>query len=214
MSKNQNMIISCVFAFIFSFYSLSFCIEEKTEKVDIIKLLGSSKPLEKRDGLNQIVEQRKKIIDLLLSILNSPLIENEEFYNSNTLRNISIYVLGTIKAEQAVPQLIKWIEPREGQSTVIDELRMLSPAGEALVHIGLPSVDPLIEMIKDEGTSTTGSQCLKIVVRILGVDIIEMKLNKSITSELMKDKKENLEAALRLLKSKNFHIKALDRRIK
>lgn len=161
------------------------------------------------DGKEALV-QNKELIQELISIVRRPVIEGEEFYNLTTSRNIAIFLLGKLRAKEAVPDLIEWLTPREGQNLTIDALMVFAPAGYALVEIGLPSVPPLMEKLKSEGTSILGKECVKVITRIKGLEETELLLQRTLGEETDPVKETNLRAALELIESPDSVLYALD----
>ena len=201
------------------------------------ELIASKDEVQRAKGKEEALAELTANVGLLISIVESPVSRREPFYTSSTSRNIAIFLLGRLRARDAVPHLVKWLEPQEGQSLVIYSLMMLSPAGYALADIGLPSVPPLMEIIRRDGCSSPeapeiiheddggtrykyppgyrsvplGDQCLKIIVRIKGLDESEFSLRKAMEAEPDKAKKANLQCALDLLRAPTFPAEALER---
>ncbi len=183
-----------------------------------------------------VLVERGEEIDFLLSVLTAPVKKGEPFYSSTTSRNIAMRLLGEMRAKEAVPDLVDWLVLKEGQGSAISELMIFSPAGYALAEIGLPSVPPLLQIIQEKGCSSAeapekilegvhvrykrkpgarmsplGDQCLKIIVRIKGVDQTGFSLQRAIEGESDETKKQNLESALELLRAPTFPASALER---
>lgn len=151
-----------------------------------------------------VLNNRRETIRHLLSVLNSPVEEGEQFYGSVTSRNIAIFLLGKLRTREAVGDLTKWLLPRPGQGLIVDELSMLSPAGYALVEIGLPSVPALLEVIKSGRNSALREQCIKIIVSILGQIHTQLLFEDALAKETDSAKGKNLKAALDLLHDPKF----------
>jgi hypothetical protein len=201
------------------------------------ELIASEDEVQRAKGKKEALAELTADVGLLISIVESPVSRREPFYTGSTSRNIAIFLLGRLRAKGAVPHLVKWLEPQEGQSLSIDEEMMFSPAGYALADIGLPSVSPLMEIIRSDGCSSPeapemiheddggtrykyppgyrrvplGDQCLKIIVRIKGVDESEFSLRKAMQAEPDKAKKANLQSALDLLRAPTFPAEGLER---
>jgi hypothetical protein len=160
----------------------------------------------------QVLNERKDTIDFLLSVVSSPVKEGEEFYTSNTSRNMAISLLGTYRAKEAVKALTQLLIPKEGQSTVVDETPTYSPAGYALVEIGLPSVLPVIDRLK-QGLKQEEyiysyiffNECVKVIVGIMNVPETECLLESEIAKEKDAGKKANLQKALDFMKEPTMH---------
>jgi hypothetical protein len=150
-----------------------------------------------------LFNERKDAIDFLLSIVNSPLKEGEEFYDSYNTRNTAIYFLGTFRAKEAVQALTQWLVAKHGQGMTVDEQGLFVPAGSALVEIGLPSVKPVIDRLK-QGEVEYGylfyNECLKVLVCIKGISETENLIESAIAKETDSEKKKNLQFGLEFLK--------------
>ena len=170
------------------------------EKADWKTLVTSEKESEREAGRKSVLEERSRYIDDLLEIVRSDVAQGEQFYLSNTTRNIAIYLLGKFRAEEAVPDLISWLAPREGQVEKISEEVYLPPAGMALVEIGLPAVGPLRKKIEQEGVeSRLGMECLKTMYKIKGAAETQRLLKKAVQQEKDTTKRKRLEVALEML---------------
>jgi len=111
-----------------------------------------------------------------------------------------------LRAKEAVEDLTKWLSPKPGQVLIFGDFEsyLFSPAGYALVEIGLPSVTHLAELLKSEGASPLREQCIKIIVCIKGIPETELFLEDILAKETDNSKKENLKAVQRLLKEPKF----------
>jgi hypothetical protein len=161
-------------------------------------------------GRKQERQQRRETIEGLVTIVDRPVVQGEEFYNSSTPRNIAIFLLGRLRAKESVSSLMECIQPREGQSMVIDEEMLLSPAAAALAEIGMPAVQPLVERMKLKGMDPEGQMCLMTMVRILGGDLADTKLAKTIGKETNKEYQKNLQACLDALQKKEIPVEKLE----
>ncbi len=162
----------------------------------------------------EVLAQNEELIEELISIVRSPVIEREAFYSSTTSRNIAIFLLGKLRVKKAVPYLIDWLVPKKGQGLATSREMVFSPAGYALVEIGLPSIPPLVEKLRSEGTSILGKVCLKVIIRINGLEESEFLLQQALSEETNPTKKNNLRAALELVENPNSVLKALDNTFK
>ena len=176
----------------------------EVEESGWVRLVTSGDESERWHAHRAAAAHRQADIDALLAVVRSPVREGEPFFDYSTPRNTAIRILGIVRAEEAVPDLMEWLDSHEGQSRVYGELLMFSPAGYALVEIGLPSVPPLLEKLKAVGMSRPGLECLKILVRIKGADEAEFTLKKAIETESDQLRKRNLKAALKKLRDPKF----------
>ena len=81
--------------------------------------------------------------------------------------------MGKLRAREAVPALIEWLEPKAGQICVMDQLMCFGHAGYALVGIGPPAVRPLLDKIRTEEESALEGDCVKIAVGIIGIEEVK-----------------------------------------
>jgi len=173
------------------------------------KELIKSKEVKDRETAREILfNERKDTIDFLISVVNSPIKEGEDFNNFYTSRNIAMSLLGTFRAKEAVQALTQWLVPKPGQVMSADETSLYTPAGQALVEIGLPSVRPVIERLKqreDLYGYLFYYECIKVLVSIKGVPETEHLLESAIAKETDADKKENLQIALDFMKEPKRH---------
>jgi hypothetical protein len=176
---------------------------------DISELILSNREPDRLEASRMVLARRQHEIEALRAIIRRPIDEREEFYASNTPRNVAIRILGSMRANEAVPDLIALLVPKEGQPLIIGEPVLLAPAGEALVDIGLPAVSPLIETLTADGVKAgghydLGGQCLKTLVFMLGPENTGYFLKKARDSDTDPAKKRNLDAALTVLEKPGF----------
>jgi len=175
---------------------------------------------ERRRGLELLLDNRQRQIEELRAIVRSPVAQGEPFYQSNTPRNIAIRLLGRFCAKEAVGDLIPRLVPTQGQDFTLYDLHLLvlPHAGYALTEIGLPAVRPLLERLATEGVRAEGqgslecdlgTACLRTLIVIEGPQETERLLTRLIEEEPDATKKQNLQAALTLLKDPDFSVAAL-----
>jgi hypothetical protein len=185
--------------------------ESDDEKVPMWKRLIVSDVVEQRmAGQRALLDNGKQTVEYLLSVLNSPVETGEQFYESTSSRNIAISLLGSLRAREATGELTKWLTAKPGQGQTVWEEMMFSPAGYALVEIGLPSVPPVIELLASDGDAHLREQCIKIIVSIKGLRETEVMLEDLLASETSLAKKEKLEAVQAMLQDPKFR-KALEK---
>jgi hypothetical protein len=167
-------------------------------------LIVSDAPQERVFGQRALLDSRKQTVEYLLSVVSSPVETGEQFYESTSSRNIAIFLLGTLRAREATGELTKWLAAKPGQGQTVWEEMMFSPAGYALVEIGLPSVPPLIELLGSEADAHLREQCIKIIVSIKGLRETEVMFEELIASETSSAKKEKLEAVQAMVQEPKF----------
>jgi len=209
MRKNNTIcaimiIIGCLF------FSAAICTlaSHDDQRVPNWKTGITSEIEKERVSARQVaLDNRKDTIEYLRSVLNSPTEERENFFTSTTSRNVAIFLLGKLRAKEAVNDLMKWLSPKAGQGTTIWALPILTPAGYALVEIGLPSVPPLVDLLKSGATGRVidlRDQSIKIIVAIKGLAETELLFEDALAKEADPTKKENLKLSLDFLKDPRF----------
>ena len=186
------------------------CLAADGKRSNPMTLIASGDEVQRRRGKALFIEARDRHLRQLLSIVSAPVTVGEEFWNSSTRRNISMALLADLRASEAVPALMKWLVPRQGQSLTLDELSALTPASCALVKIGLPALDPLLACVTVNGTSPKGEAALRTIAAMLGGDAADWRLERAIASQADERGKANLRKALKALRSGSVPV--IDRR--
>lgn len=181
-------------------FSASFAQKDENKTQGWEKMIASRDYAERKAGMQIVLDQYNKIVKDLMDIVNSPVKDGAQFYNYNTSRNMCIYLLGKLRAQEAVPSLIKWIVPEPNQVVIFSESLMFSPAGQALIDIGLPSIPPVAELLKQEKNISYRDEYLKIILAIKGRAETEFFLENMLAKEKDQTKIENIKAAQALLK--------------
>jgi hypothetical protein len=187
------------------------CCSERSDeekKVDQWKILLISDIQEERISAQQaVLNSRKDRITYLLSVVNSPVEKGEPFFITSSSRNIAIYLLGKLRAREAVVDLTKWLTPKPKQSQWRLDSLLLSPAGMALFEIGLPSVPYVVEVLKSaetDGNIELRRQCVKIIVSIKGLPETDLLFEEALATESVSAKRDKLKAVLDLLRDQKF----------
>jgi len=166
---------------------------EGQKEDDWQSLVVSTDERERIASRKAALEERKETVDALLAIVRSPVEKEEAFYNTFTPRNIAIFLLGKLRAKEAVPELIEFVTPKPGQGTVIE-------ATEALIQIGLPSVPAFLEKLQAGQTPLKREQCVRALVAIKGLSETEHLIEDRMTDASSTQEKENLKAVIEVLK--------------
>jgi hypothetical protein len=173
---------------------------EGQKEGDWQSLMVSTDERERIASRKAALEERKETVDALVAIVRSPVEKEEAFYNTFTPRNIAIFLLGKLRAKEAVPELIEFVTPKPGQGTVIDYFSPFSPATEALIQIGLPSVPAFLEKLQAGQTPFKREQCVKALVAIKGLSETEHLIEDRMTDASSTQVKGNLKAVIEVLK--------------
>jgi GNAT superfamily N-acetyltransferase len=200
--------------------------QEGTEQEGWRRLILSEGQADRRLASELVIGHRRETVSELLKILDLPLEEREDFY-APTSRNTAIGLLGKLRAAEAAPALAQWLAPRAGQGPSFSlDLSPFSPAGTALVEIGMPAVPVVMDLLAANGVSSEdsrtwvnsgtpgewrrvgpppervspfGDECLRILVSIKGLEETEAGLRRAVSREDDEARKKNLEDALAAL---------------
>jgi hypothetical protein len=173
---------------------------EEAERSSVL-LIRSPNLTERAKGKSSVVQERRQRIADLLAVVNMPVASSGDFFSSeSSTRNIAIYLLGHMRSKEAIPTLLAWLSPREGQGVGLFQGGHLTPAASALVEIGLPAAHQALQELKNEGMSHRGAQCLMIAVTVMGPDGVKRELEVAIRVETNAEKKEKLHACMGQLK--------------
>ncbi len=147
---------------------LTYARSEDTNPQGWKRLILSENETDLSEAQKQLLNHYRDTVRVLISVVQRPLEDREQFYIYNNSRNHAIYVLGKMRAKEAVPHLVLWLVPRKGQVMVVDRLMRYGPAGYALLEIGLPAVPVLVDTLKKEGVSPLGQECATVLADIRG----------------------------------------------
>jgi HEAT repeat protein len=173
-----------------------------TKKDDGIESV--TKRLESPDHATQeravaaLLKQRKAVIELLI-----PMIPADKGKRSDDNRAAAIYVLGELRAVEAVPALSKVLGEEIGPSYSSIINRRLNPVFGALVKIGRPAVPAMIEIVEKSDDPIARGKSLEVLYHVLGgkahvlelldklkASVKEAKLNKRIVSAIKYTKEQ------------------------
>lgn len=188
---------------VFSFATIAVAQERANMNgiIDYRSMLRVSSETERIAGKDKIMDLRKQIIDQMILILNDPVDQGEEWLNPTTSRNIALSILGEMRSEEAIPHIMKWLRPQDGQVVIEDRSVRFSPAASALVKIGKPAVPALIALIEVEGDEYPQKGCLSTILsEIEGQECAEHILTKVLTSQSNAQSKQRIESAIMKLR--------------
>ena len=145
---------------------------ENTKKTIAAGLL-SSKPLERQAIFNQVLEQRAKTIEELLSILNKEDVDRS--FNGPLHRAIEL--LGRLRAKESVEVLSKFLTyVPEGYATEEDiPTEAYYVSAVALIEIGEPSIPSMLTIIKETPSKIERNIATWV---IMGIEGKEQALNR------------------------------------
>jgi hypothetical protein len=162
-------------------------------------LIISEDESERMLAREMLLKRHTESVDYLVSVVKMPVRRAESFYSPTTSRNIAIDLLGGLRSKKAIPALVDWIFPKSGQSIGVWELSLFSPAGAALVEIGLPAVGPLVERLASESDAARKGVIVRILVAIKGLRGTELLFEDLVGREKEPNRHKNLKSAQELL---------------
>jgi HEAT repeat protein len=162
--------------------------DEKKAVVPIDRLL-SKKLLTRNRAVNAILRDRQSVIEQLIPLIDPA---NAEKYPDET-RVVAAYLLGELRAVEAVPVLSQVIADPPGPRYVIDGSRYDYPVTTALVKIGRPAVPAMIKNLETSDDRAVRGISLGVLSQILGgkrgllallTKLIEQSDDKDVTRRL------------------------------
>jgi hypothetical protein len=181
-----------VFAIVF----LLLCGLTANGKEDLIDQLRSKRAQERLDAAELIVKERTASVEKLLLILAQ---EDQAAYPMHSPAEVAARLLGKLGAREAVPALIMRIT-LPASSVGSEELFWRPPCVDALVQIGSPAIEGIVERVKSPATDEEMTLFAEVLRRIDGNDLAIVRvtlLQKKQETEVLE---KNLQKILDLLK--------------
>jgi hypothetical protein len=174
-----------------------------------LELLRSAQLKERNAGKEQILEERSKTIELLLKIVQQPRQPaNDGWQDIGSTRSIAMTCLGEFRAVEAVPVLIKFLEPQPGEGFPLPASLPYCPASAALIKIGKPAIPAVIDILRRElKTGWLGGQARLMLLKIEGWEVGKFQLQQAIATEDDPIKKAALESNLKIFEVNKFEEK-------
>lgn len=180
------MKIKEIIIFLFSIYVTLIFLNEAESSVRNVKVNGPIETVYFTD-VQLTIEALKKI----LSIEDYPL----------KRRLIAVHLLGKLKAEEAVDVLMdNLLLSYEGDKNFEELNQDNFPVGFALIQIGIPTRQPLLNKIKITEDAEVMRLCTFVIMKTEDKEIAKVVFEKAIQQERDIKKKENLNKALTYLK--------------
>lgn len=168
-------------------------------RTDVINQIKSDDERGRIVAHDQILSERKAMISDLIAILKGAT-KGADWLSPNTSVNLAIDALGELRAEEAVPELIRWLLPPTGPYNV--RIAKVSPAGRALVKVGKPAVSELVHTLSKPLGMSERVICIEVLVAIEGRDVSMMILNKAAQTSADAAEKQCYAEAQRLLEER------------
>jgi hypothetical protein len=115
--------------------------------------------------VDSVLLARKEMIKKLLTVVDPGGVKVEE---EDSPRVAAIYLLGELRAEEAVPLLSKMLTDPLGPSVFTRVVRYGDPVGGALEKIGRPAVPGMIENIETTDDGALRAASLGVLSHVLG----------------------------------------------
>ncbi len=115
-------------------------------------------------AVDSILQDRRSIINKLIPLIDP---DNTKKYSGQT-RCAAAYLLGMLRATEAVPVLSRALENEPGRRYISDISRYDSPVWTALVRIGRPAVPAMIENIETSDNRILREKSIDVLYHVLG----------------------------------------------
>jgi HEAT repeat protein len=115
-------------------------------------------------AVDSILQDRRAIINKLIPLIDP---DNTNKYSDQT-RCAAAYLLGVLRATEAVPVLSRALENEPGRKLISDISRYDAPAWTALVRIGRPVVPAMIENIETSDNKILRKKSIDVLYHVLG----------------------------------------------
>jgi len=215
---NKKQIINLAVCISISIFCLSFRNTKQSivsvSLVDIgqyINELQSNDPNEREKASKTIQEYHEQLIENLIKLVNVklediPSLEAQKTeYGKYHAKELAIDLLGESRSVKAVPVLMENLEYRNPFDLYAGSNRSLGsqfPAARALAKIGMPSVEPALDRLRDyEKYKMESGICCWTLRAVLGNKLAQAHIQ--ITIDETKDEKanKNLNDALNYIKT-------------
>jgi hypothetical protein len=172
-----------------------------------IERLQSPDGAERRSAFEDLSDQRRQLIGELLQIVNQWEVTREsDVIEVESAEHLAILALGILRASEAAPILIKYINVRDtgfnpNISHEIVPIEANFPALRALIEIGEPSIRYLRQRIAAAQDDTTLQLAVVGIIRIAGRELTHFHLNalrQDVIDEVIPGSEENIEKAVSL----------------
>jgi len=137
--------------------------EEKEPMGQINGLLSQDSRI-RDQAVDSILQDRRSIINKLIPLIDPA---NTKKYSDQT-RCAAAYLLGMLRATEAVPVLSQALANEPGRKYISDISRYDVPVWTALVRIGRPSVPAMIENIETSDNRILRKKSIDVLYHVLG----------------------------------------------
>jgi len=168
------------------------------ESPDAFDLLQSPNASSRSAGQKQILNDRTQTVKRLIAIIDSPRQPKDDAWLvAETTRNSAIHCIAEYRATEAIPSLMKHLEPQPGEQVETTMMVTECPALRALIAIGRPAVAPVLQALKESADySWTARQCRDALYSIEGFDQAKQLLQRAISKETNPKERARLQSHL------------------
>lgn len=151
-------------------------------------------------AVDAILEERKALIEKLIQLAGPA---NAQRYNDQT-RSAACYLLGELRAIEAVPMLARMLEDPLDERPVLDVDRFDMPVGTALFKIGRPAVPALIENVTKSDSPVLMQRSLGVLSLIIGGKRRLLELLDKLNERALGENPPNKEASRRVTEARDW----------
>lgn len=140
--------------------------------------------------LSRVDEQRNQLLTLLVRYLDtSP---------SKNVQAAAIYIIGRHRFSEGTTELVRHIDFDAGERMRSASLPLWDqyPAMEALIRIGLPSIQPTIELLATDSNELRRSLATKVIRYVEGPEVAKFVLDRAYEKESDPKRRANLKNAI------------------
>ncbi len=137
--------------------------EEKEPMGQINGLLSQDSRI-RDQAVDSILQDRRSIVNKLIPLIDPA---NTKKYSDQT-RCAAAYLLGMLRATEAVPVLSRALANEPGRKLISDISRYDVPVWTALVRIGRPAVPAMIENIETSDNKILREKSIDVLNHVLG----------------------------------------------
>jgi len=154
--------------------------------------LDSESPEIRAQAISEILKRRDADIDALMQLLERKLTGDDR---QGTVKDVML-LLGRLRAVRAVPLLVRnltyeaFYKNTKRPQTTED----LYPAVNALIDIGSPSLNPVLQRLKSDDDSIVTRTGATVIRSVLGEPLASALVKAEASAERVPDRKRRLEA--------------------
>lgn len=184
--------------------------EEEFEPKEFLNSICDGSSVTCKQAALQVVNQYQAISEAVVTILKTSDRKNEGWLAGSSPGNMAVYIAGEMRISDAVPYLISRLEP-VSNTIYVEQVLQYPPAAKALIKIGFPAVEPILEAAKKGPHNTIHFESFvdgyhgvieSILSEIGGREFAIWKIENSISKETDKNKRAHLQKVLKVSKSR------------